>query len=224
MVTLYLLSSFVGQLGPNCTTFLIPAEIFPTEQRTYCHGVCAAAGKVGALMAAVMFHNFSAAGESSSSSSPENLFFISGGTSFLAALVTHWFIPETSGLDLLELDVQWKCLLMLQQQQEQEIGGGGEEGSGRSRLDNHHHYHHHQDYQYNGPANHPDHLSVYERYCSRRRNANRSSTMPTTTTNNNNMDDPTISTTQTISNTTNNTTCTNNTTDRRRFMLEGYFS
>jgi hypothetical protein len=56
LVGLYLASSFLGQLGPNATTFLIPAEIFPTEQRTYCHGIAASSGKVGALIAAVLFH------------------------------------------------------------------------------------------------------------------------------------------------------------------------
>ena len=31
LVIIYLGSSFFGQCGPNCTTFLIPAEVFPTE-------------------------------------------------------------------------------------------------------------------------------------------------------------------------------------------------
>lgn len=31
LVVIYLGSSFFGQCGPNCTTFLIPAEVFPTE-------------------------------------------------------------------------------------------------------------------------------------------------------------------------------------------------
>lgn len=31
LVCIYLGSSFFGQCGPNCTTFLIPAEVFPTE-------------------------------------------------------------------------------------------------------------------------------------------------------------------------------------------------
>ena len=56
LVTLYMLSSFFGQLGPNCTTFLIPSEIFPTNQRSLCHGTSAALGKCGALLASILFN------------------------------------------------------------------------------------------------------------------------------------------------------------------------
>ena len=135
-VVLYLVSSFVGQLGPNCTTFLIPAEIVPTDQRTYCHGVCAASGKVGALLAAVVFHFVGSGGAV--------LFYLCGGAGILGALVTHVFVPETAGLDLLELDLQWNFLRR---------GEGGDEGI----------------LCYDGPAVHHDHLSPYERYRIRRR-------------------------------------------------------
>ena len=104
-VTLYLISSFVGQLGPNCTTFLIPAEIVPTDQRTYCHGVCAASGKIGALIAAVIFH-FVGTGDGGAF-----LFYLCGFAGVLGAAVTFLFVPETAGLDLLELDLQWNLLL-----------------------------------------------------------------------------------------------------------------
>ena len=104
-VTLYLISSFVGQLGPNCTTFLIPAEIVPTDQRTYCHGVCAASGKIGALVAAVIFH-FVGTGDDGAF-----LFYLCGFAGVLGAAVTFLFVPETAGLDLLELDLQWNLLL-----------------------------------------------------------------------------------------------------------------
>ena len=104
-VTLYLISSFMGQLGPNCTTFLIPAEIVPTDQRTYCHGVCAASGKIGALIAAIFFHFVGSADDGSS------LFYLCGFAGVLGAVVTQIFVPETAGLDLLELDLQWSLLL-----------------------------------------------------------------------------------------------------------------
>jgi hypothetical protein len=125
LVSMYLASGFFGQLGPNATTFLIPAEIFPTEMRTLCHGICAASGKVGALIAAVMF-NFM--------QQDADLFLLSGYTSFLACIITVWTIPETVGLDLLEIDRKWRMTL-----------------EGRKK-------------DYTGPANHPDHLSMYERW------------------------------------------------------------
>jgi MFS family permease len=125
LVVLYLLSSFFGQLGPNATTFTIPAEIFPTEQRTLCHGICAACGKLGALIAAVLFHHVE---------HDADLFLICGYASFAACLISLWTIPETNGLDLLEIDVKWRMTLE------------GRKG------------------EYTGPANHPDHLSMYERW------------------------------------------------------------
>ena len=101
LVLLYLASSFFGQLGPNCTTFLIPAEIFPTEMRTMCHGICAASGKIGALAAAVLFNWIS----------DVDMFLVSGYASFAALIVTFWAIPETLGLDLYELDRKWRMIL-----------------------------------------------------------------------------------------------------------------
>lgn len=125
LVALYLASGFFGQLGPNATTFLIPAEIFPTEMRTLCHGICAASGKVGALIAAVLFNFLDR---------DVDLFLLSGYASFIACIITVWTIPETNGLDLLEIDRKWRMIL---------------EGQKRD---------------YTGPANHPDNLSMYERF------------------------------------------------------------
>ena len=52
---LYFFSSFWGQFGPNATTWLLPAETVPTETRAMCHGIAAAVGKAGALVAGVIF-------------------------------------------------------------------------------------------------------------------------------------------------------------------------
>ena len=123
LITMYLASSFFGQLGPNATTFLIPAEIFPTEMRTLCHGICAASGKLGALLAAILFHHVS----------DVEMFLISGYASFAACAITFWTLPETTGLDLYELDRKWRMTL-----------------DGRKR-------------EYQGDANHPNYLSFYER-------------------------------------------------------------
>jgi len=102
LVVLYLGSSFFGQLGPNATTFLIPAEIFPTEMRTTAHGICAASGKVGALIAAIVFNYMD---------NDLDLFLLSGYASFVACLVTFCTIPETLGLDLYEIDKKWRMIL-----------------------------------------------------------------------------------------------------------------
>jgi len=46
----YGLSFFFSNCGPNTTTFVLPSEVFPTEIRATCHGLSAAAGKLGAVV------------------------------------------------------------------------------------------------------------------------------------------------------------------------------
>jgi len=47
---LYGISYFFTEFGPNTTTFIYPAEIFPTQVRTTAHGISAGAGKLGAFL------------------------------------------------------------------------------------------------------------------------------------------------------------------------------
>src|SRR5262249_42672191 len=46
-VIIYGISYFFTEFGPNTTTFVYPAELFPAETRTTGHGVASAAGKLG---------------------------------------------------------------------------------------------------------------------------------------------------------------------------------
>lgn len=48
---LYIIAQFFQNFGPNTTTFIIPGEIFPTRYRSTAHGISAACGKVGAIVA-----------------------------------------------------------------------------------------------------------------------------------------------------------------------------
>lgn len=54
-VFLYCLANFFQNFGPNTTTFIIPGEIFPTRYRSTAHGISAASGKLGAIVAQVGF-------------------------------------------------------------------------------------------------------------------------------------------------------------------------
>jgi MFS transporter, PHS family, inorganic phosphate transporter len=49
-IVLVALCHFSFNLGPNTLTFIIPAEIFPTRYRATCHGIAAAAGKLGSVI------------------------------------------------------------------------------------------------------------------------------------------------------------------------------
>lgn len=50
-VFLYCLANFFQNFGPNTTTFIIPGEAFPTRYRSTAHGISAAFGKLGAVVA-----------------------------------------------------------------------------------------------------------------------------------------------------------------------------
>lgn len=49
------MANFFQNFGPNTTTFIIPGEVFPTRYRSTAHGICAASGKLGAIIAQVGF-------------------------------------------------------------------------------------------------------------------------------------------------------------------------
>ncbi|KAF8101896.1 hypothetical protein N665_0201s0203 [Sinapis alba] len=54
-VVMYSLTFFFANFGPNATTFVVPAEIFPARFRSTCHGISAASGKLGAMVGAFGF-------------------------------------------------------------------------------------------------------------------------------------------------------------------------
>jgi MFS transporter, PHS family, inorganic phosphate transporter len=51
LFALYCLANFFQNFGPNTTTFIVPGEVFPTRYRSTGHGISAASGKVGAIIA-----------------------------------------------------------------------------------------------------------------------------------------------------------------------------
>jgi len=60
---LYGLTFFFANFGPNSTTFVLPAELFPTRVRATCHAMSAAAGKAGAMVAAFGIQNYTLDGK-----------------------------------------------------------------------------------------------------------------------------------------------------------------
>jgi PHS family inorganic phosphate transporter-like MFS transporter len=55
LMVVFTISQFLLTVGPNVTTFLIPAEVFPTRVRGTAHGIAAAAGKCGAILTSFVF-------------------------------------------------------------------------------------------------------------------------------------------------------------------------
>ncbi|KAJ5235673.1 uncharacterized protein N7469_004841 [Penicillium citrinum] len=97
---MYFLSSFFNQFGPNCITFLVAAEVFPTPIRGTAHGISAAAGKLGALIIAVV----------GSYTSTQQQFYIVPWFGLAGALITWLFLPDTTGLDLREQERRWQFI------------------------------------------------------------------------------------------------------------------
>lgn len=91
-MALYFLSSFFTQFGPNVTSFLLAAEVYPALVRSTAHGVSAAAGKCGALLAAVLYNYID----------DRTKFYFVFPFGFAGALLTLVFVPDVTSLDLRE--------------------------------------------------------------------------------------------------------------------------
>lgn len=83
-----------AQFGPNTTTFVYPAEIFPVTARTTCHGIAAGAGKIGGFIGAaampfVVSHwTFPMAA------------LLAAAVATVGATVSAWLLPEPKGQSL----------------------------------------------------------------------------------------------------------------------------
>ncbi|CAD6921823.1 unnamed protein product [Tilletia controversa] len=87
--------------GANATTFIIPAEVFPTRVRGTAHGISAASGKCGAILASLLFPHLS-----KTSFGYSGVFWVMFGISVFAFFITLFFTRETMGLDPDEEDRQ----------------------------------------------------------------------------------------------------------------------
>ncbi|MGH3852552.1 MAG: MFS transporter [Pseudonocardiaceae bacterium] len=97
-VLLYGMSYLFSEFGPNSTTFVYPAEIFPVEVRTTGHGLSAAAGKIGAFVGAYFFPVILA-----SSLGIRGAEAVAAGMSLLGVILTVGLLPEPNGQSLEEL-------------------------------------------------------------------------------------------------------------------------
>ncbi len=97
-VLLYGTSYLFTEYGPNTTTFVYPAEIFPVDVRTTGHGISAGAGKLGAFAGAYLFPIMLA-----SSLGIRGAEIIAGLVALAGLLLTAVALPEPSGKSLEEL-------------------------------------------------------------------------------------------------------------------------
>ncbi|RWW43765.1 hypothetical protein BHE74_00050536 [Ensete ventricosum] len=101
-IVLYASTFFFSNFGPNTTTFIVPAELFPARFRSTCHGISGAAGKVGAIIGAIGFlwasqarNKEDVAGGWKPGIGMMNALLILAGVCMIGALHTYLFTPET---------------------------------------------------------------------------------------------------------------------------------
>jgi PHS family inorganic phosphate transporter-like MFS transporter len=97
-VILFGVSYFFTEFGPNTTTFIYPAEIFPTEVRTTSHGIAAGMGKMGGFAGVYLFTDMLASWGIRGAEG------VAAGVACLGVIVTLAFLPEPKGKSLEELE------------------------------------------------------------------------------------------------------------------------
>jgi MFS family permease len=101
-LVVYGISYFFTEFGPNATTFVYPAELFPVEARTTGHGIASATGKIGGFVGVFTFpllmhwHGLLTAELGAAIAS------------VLGLLCTASLLPETKGRTLEELSAEEK--------------------------------------------------------------------------------------------------------------------
>ncbi|OMO95460.1 General substrate transporter [Corchorus olitorius] len=95
-VVMYSFTFFFANFGPNATTFVVPAEIFPARLRSTCHGISAASGKAGAIIGAFGFLY------ATKGIGVKNSLIILGVINLLGMLFT-FLVPESKGKSLEEM-------------------------------------------------------------------------------------------------------------------------
>ncbi|TQE13778.1 hypothetical protein C1H46_000785 [Malus baccata] len=108
-VEIYSLTFFFVNFGPNATTFVVPAEIFPARFRSTCHGISAASGKLGAIVGAFGFLYLAQNKDKNKTDAGyppgigvKNSLLVLGVVNFLGILFT-FLVPESNGRSLEEM-------------------------------------------------------------------------------------------------------------------------
>jgi MFS family permease len=99
-VIIFGISYFFTEFGPNTTTFIYPAEIFPVDVRTTGHGIAAAMGKMGAFFGVYAFPHMLAAWGLRGSE------IVASVVCLMGLVLTVALLPETKGRSLEDLTAE----------------------------------------------------------------------------------------------------------------------
>jgi PHS family inorganic phosphate transporter-like MFS transporter len=88
LVTLYGMTFFFANYGPNTTTFILPSLLYSPECRSTWNGISAASGKLGALFGATLF------APAADKWGDDQVMIICSGVSVAALIITWCFVPK----------------------------------------------------------------------------------------------------------------------------------
>ncbi|CAG8497644.1 4882_t:CDS:2 [Acaulospora colombiana] len=121
-IVIFTLSQFFTNFGPNTTTFVLPGEVFPTRYRSTGHGISAASGKIGAIVAQV---GFSKIKDLNGPNNGIGILLVILSSFMLIGFFLTFLIPETKRKTLEELS---------NENQEGFVKGVGAAGEARAGL------------------------------------------------------------------------------------------
>lgn len=83
------------RIGPNATTYLIPAEVFPTRYRATCHGISGGGGKLGSILVQLISTYYRVASGPGNESTIRHgyILIVFSACMLLGAALTHFWIP-----------------------------------------------------------------------------------------------------------------------------------
>ncbi|KAJ7473468.1 major facilitator superfamily domain-containing protein [Mycena latifolia] len=99
LIACFIFLQFFFNFGANATTFVIPAEVFPTRVRGFSHGLSAACGKCGAIIASL------AVSIMSTNVGANNVLWLFCGIAVVCIPFT-FLIPETKDRDADVVDLE----------------------------------------------------------------------------------------------------------------------
>lgn len=99
-VVCFAILQFLFNFGANTTTFINPSEVFPTRVRGFAHGFSAACGKIGAVLAALVFSI------ANTNIGTSKVLWIFGAINILGGIISIFCMVETKGYDADVVDVQ----------------------------------------------------------------------------------------------------------------------
>lgn len=113
----YGLTFFFTNFGPNSTTFVVPAELFPARFRSTCHGISAASGKARAIIGAFIVQNYTQKTQGIRRA------IIALSVVNLLGFFFTFLVPETKGRSLEEISGE-----------DRDLGGGGAAANGKDKA------------------------------------------------------------------------------------------